>query len=37
MPKEGKNIAGNVNTPPGSAIHIGEKKMKTTKNGIQKV
>lgn len=31
MPKEGKNIAENVNTPPGSAIHVGEKKMETTK------
>lgn len=31
MPKEGKNIAENVHTLPGSAIHIGEKKMETTK------
>lgn len=31
MPKESKNIAENVNTPPGSAIHIGEKKMETVK------
>lgn len=27
MPKEGKNIARNVNMPPGSLIHIGEKRM----------
>lgn len=31
MPKEGKNISGNINTPPGSAIHVGEEKMETTK------
>ena len=30
MPKEGKNIAENVHTPPGSAIHVGEQKMETT-------
>src|SRR5699024_234862 len=31
MPKESKNIAENVNTHPGSAINIGEKKMETIK------
>lgn len=31
MPKEGKNIAGNVHTLPGSAIHVGKKKMESTK------
>ena len=31
LPKEGKNIAENVHTPPGTAIHVGERKMETTK------
>lgn len=28
LPKEGKNLAKNVNMPPGSAIHVGEQKIK---------
>lgn len=31
LPKEGKNIAENVHTPPGTAIHVGERKMEATK------
>lgn len=31
MPKEGKNITENVNTPPGTATHVGDKKMENAK------
>jgi|SRR5690625_3317554 len=31
MPKEGKNIAENINTPPGTATHVGEKKIENVK------
>lgn len=31
MPKEGKNIAENVNTSPGTVTHIGDQKMDTVK------
>ena len=31
MPKEGKNITENVNTPPGTATHVGDKKMEIKK------
>lgn len=31
VPKEGKNIAGNVNTPPGSAVYVGGEQREETK------